>query len=196
MIHPDNPQRISTDYLARLDKDPPGTWLAQRKYDGWRRVLAKEKGKWTAYSKHQSAGSTQAMPQNLLDALDALPVYDGTVLDSEWMGNRCSQWVQGHTLHIFDVLAIGNDSGIRRWLRDVPFEKRHVEMLAMLSGCKPPLFLVECVPNPGMLDLFQRQLQEPLSEGIVVRKASSGLILDQNKPATNASWFKIKYREV
>ena len=45
----DNPTLISLDMLRQLDTDPPGTWLAQSKYDGWRRTM------WSTLSSSSSA---------------------------------------------------------------------------------------------------------------------------------------------
>jgi len=50
--------------------------------------------------------------------------------------------------------------------------------------------------NPGLVEIFQQQMQDPLSEGLVVRRADSGLILDLRAPKENPLWFKLKYRNI
>ena len=203
MIYPDSPMPVSVDFLKRIDADPPGTWLAQPKLDGWRRVLVYEKGEWSQFAKHHSEGSDRTLPLALWDALKAWSPRDGTVFDAEWMGMRCKD-VAGqrtHSLHVFDLLRFEGD-----WLRGTPFWLRYETLGRLLpaveiSGRGPEwqqrtIFQVRAYPNPGLVDFFQQQMQDPLSEGLVVRRADSKLILSTRACADNPMVFKCKYRGI
>lgn len=179
--YPDNPVPVSVDFLKKLDADPPGTWLAQPKLDGWRRIIHFDHGTWIAQAKRGSEGHLKSMPEIICRELDKIAQeIDGESWDCEWMGNRCKGDVGAHTLHPFDVLRHNGE-----WLRDMPFASRYQRAS-----------LVQTSPNPGLLDLFQQQMQDPLSEGLVVRRADSKLILNPNKCADNPLWFKVKYRNI
>lgn len=202
MVHPDNPSLVSVDFLKKLDADPPGTWLAQPKLDGWRRVLVKgpyANGTypWTAHAKRGSEGAVKPFPPDLAAELERLPVPDGTAFDAEWVGPHVAEHFKSfgfsgprHSLHIFDCLMWEG-----KWLRTTPFKHR-VGLLRIYGPPERNIFTVQKVPNPGLVDLFQQQLTNPLSEGLVIRRADSGLILSETKCADNPLWFKIRYRNI
>lgn len=108
----DNPTRATLDTLKRLDKDPPGTWLAQPKYDGWRRWYAN--GQW--HSKHSTGPASRPMPKVLTDAFDGWhkalsdgyeehgrKQWAGLGIDAEWIGPRHTG--QADTLVLFDMIC-------------------------------------------------------------------------------------------
>lgn len=192
--HPDNPQAVSVDFLKKLDADPPGTWLAQPKLDGWRRVLHFDGDKWTAQAKRGSEGAAKELPADVMDDLQALSVPDGTSLDCEWVGPRMVENTGGkHSLHVFDVLRFEGT-----WLRGETFLDRYTRLCCiccMTDLAGNHLEQIMAWKNPGLVDLFQQQMQNPLSEGLVVRRADSKLLLNP-KCADNPMWFKVKYRNI
>lgn len=201
---PDDPTPISLDFLRRLDADPPATWIASPKYDGHRRILVKQSGGWQVFSKHRQ-GATKPLPATLAEALAALPVPEGTVFDAELMGTRGVAHDRTPRLLIFDLLM---DKG--RWLRSVPFKTRW-ELLAGLwasaqvvasiiaweaLGARFPVALVPQMTGGGLVDFFAQQMQDPLSEGLVIRHRDSTLLLDPRRVRQNPQVFKCKYRDL
>jgi hypothetical protein len=201
------------DFLARLDQDPPGTWIAQPKLDGWRRVViftdqapAAPAGLlfdlhpgWIAYGKRAGAAQCRQMPREITFILDDLASrLQGRAWDCEWMGPRLTGELAGrHHLAIFDLLMRDG-----QWLREMPFRERISAKAKLIlppaeyPAGPSPIQVVPSYTNPGFVDLFQVQMQDPLSEGLVVRKADSGLVLDPYRSASNPFWFKIKYRNI
>ena len=194
---PDNPKRVSLDFLRTLDADPPGTWLAQPKLDGWRKIADSTTGTWHYGAKHTKGDAAKPLPPELRKEFESLPWPKGIVLDCEWVGCRVVEHVKEHCLHVFDILMYEND-----WLGNMGFWERY-KLLALTfgraiwdSGLLAHVHLVPCWQNPGLVDKFMEQLQDPLSEGLVVRHKDSGLVGSFSECATNPQWFKIKYREV
>ena len=211
MVFPDDPQPISVDFLKKLDAAPPGTYFGQPKKDGWRRLIHFDAGKWTAQAKRGSEGSARPLPEELSSYLDGLAQNEclqGVTWDSELMGTRMVEHGRAKTLQVFDILR---QEG--RWLREVSFRARQDRLMLLWDELKWPLRAgvlpemsqtwtdapVQLVPtfsNPGLVDLFQQQMQDALSEGLVVRRADSTLILDLKKCTINALILKIKYRNI
>lgn len=188
MVFPDNPTRVGPEFLRMCDKEEPGRYIAQPKYDGYRRLAHIDGGKVVWQAKHKS----EAAPMHDQDSCDRrLSVLDGVTLDCEYVGPRlCCGVKPPQTLHVFDVLRHEG-----HWLRGTPFVVR----LAILEKIMIPA--VPChgsrdrlAKNPGLLDFFIEQMQDPTSEGIVVRRADSGLILDESRCRDNPMWWKVKNR--
>jgi hypothetical protein len=207
---PDNPTRISAALLKRLDADAPGTWLAQPKYNGWRCVIWSPgsapgvEQQWVYASKYKTGPRAKPPPKELRKALEALFWPEtagpppGCAFDAEWMGPR------GGTPHfvLFDLVSF------HEWLGNMPFQDRYDwladlyeqattghSMGALDSLRRDPLVkLAPCWRNPGLHDRYLEQLQDPLSEGLVLRRADSKLIGSFDGPADNPQWFKVKYK--
>lgn len=198
MFHVDNPTAVSPDFLKKIDQDPPGTWIAQPKYDGWRRCAWRVDGKWIWQSKKGSAGADVAMPANLVSELESLPLKAGVDigLDCEWVGKRMVESVDRDRLIIFDVMT------------DKTFEMRLGTLYALEAFRKDqkkigsPERDAQCVEfcgswtNPGLFDRFQEQMTNPLSEGLVVRRADSRHLMGRNGCLTNPHVLKVKYRNI
>lgn len=204
--YPDNPSRVSLAFLKDLDAQAPGTWLAQPKLDGWRKIADNTSGQWVYSAKHDTGPAAKPLPDELRREFEALPWPPNIVLDMEWCGNRCVQHVKEHSLHVFDLLSCDlrildllsyGDDG---WLGQVPFEKRYsaleyiVQMLPVLGGKPKHVHLIPCRKNPGLVDYFAEQLTNPLSEGLVVRHKDSKLVGSFTKPAVGDRMFKVKHR--
>lgn len=201
---PDQPLLCSLDHLKKMDDDPPGTWLAQSKLDGRRRFAVLQDGKWTYRAKNRD--DAQALPADLRASFEAIPWPDGLGLDFEFCGLR----KQGDqpSIWIFDMFRFHNAD-----LFNMRFDERVARLsilgAQMLLTSMPSfdssdvdcdnfehLHFVESVPNPGLVDFFVEQMQNPLSEGIVVRRADSTMIGSYNKCAENSAWVKCKFDRV
>lgn len=199
-MFPDNPTPISLNMLESLerrDADKPGRWIAQPKMDGWRRCCFRSMGgRWTYTSKRQSAGSTIELPPELRSALERLALrYQNArhggrtwplALDCEWIGKRMVEHVDFDRLWIFDLL-----------LPDLPFSQRLELLDDLQEHCREAV--VQVMPhwsNPGLVERFQDQLTDPLSEGLVVRRADSVHLLGEKDCKVHPLVFKVKYRDV
>lgn len=197
---PDDPMRISSDYLKRLsDEKKPGTWIAQPKYDGWRRPAYKIDGKWTFFAKRGTGEeSKRTPPPDISRALDALDLPDGTAFDAEWMGPRdINGLLKGrHYLVLFDLQYQAGE-----WLGAVPFEERLKRMRKMLHDAKyyvgdASFINVAPTVDSDWFKYYTEMTKDPLVEGIVLKEASGGLVGDYAKAKDNGSWYKVKYRDI
>lgn len=191
MRYPDNPTPISSDLLKQFDADPPGTWLAQPKLDGWRRIAVHDGTQWRYHAKPHGAGAAiPAVEADLQDEFEALPWPPGLGLDMEWVGPRHAG--AAHSLHVFDMFQFGGAPGFEE-----PFEFRYGALDAIWQTVQSKDARVHLVPvfaNPGLLDRFLEQMQDPRSEGLVLRRADSTLIGKRNACATNPHVFKVKFK--
>lgn len=182
--YPDNPGEVSVDFLEKLDKDPAGTWVGQPKLDGWRRIVHVDDGVVRVQAKH--GADTRMFPENIKkDLSKKIDGMTGLSLDCEWVGPRkdAKHLTPGDRLFCFDILRHNGE-----WLRDTPFAER----ILLLDDLK--LLGVPVFTNPELVEKFYVQLTDPMSEGIVIRHASSKLILRDGRCADNPLWFKAKMR--
>lgn len=189
-MFPDNPTPISLDLLRKLDGERPGRWIAQPKMDGWRRCCCWNGRRWNITSKRQSAGSTIPLPAEIRSALEALAVLSPLNLDCEWVGKRMVEHVERDVLWIFDLLHQRMTAEDRLFYLD--------EQIAPLlsEGGTGPIRVVPHWSNPGLVQRFEEQLLDPLSEGLVIRRADSLPLLNPRQCATHPLCFKVKYRNI
>jgi ATP-dependent DNA ligase len=193
--YPDDPSRVTADYLAQLERDYPGMWLAQVKGDGWRRPGYLEDGEWKFYSKRGDGNeAAKQPPQDLVDELAGMGWPDGTALDMEWMGPRCVEELQGrHEFWVFDILFHRG-----RWLgRRVGFADRLALLGEVWAGLAPgPRVRLLEARDRDLTAFYEEQRRDPLSEGLVLRQRDSGLVGSLSKPTKNPAMIKVKYREI
>jgi ATP-dependent DNA ligase len=191
----DNPQSASLDLLRTLDAEEPGRWIAQPKYDGWRRFAFRYDDGWKWIHKPGGTGGIRPLPPDIKAQFESMPWPEGIGLDMEWMGPRDAGGKD--SLHVFDILKNEGE-----WVGDLPFAKRLFVLagvwLKMSCDSKGPLpkdvHLVRCTPNPGLMDLFAMQLQDEKSEGLVVRRSDSKIVGHDLKCGVNPHWFKFKFK--
>ena len=170
----DTPQPVTVAFLASLDRQPSGTWLCQPKLDGWRRLVRLSGGVVYSTPRRGGTGDGRPLPPEIVRAVQDSPWLEGLGLDCEWVGPRRAG--QPHSLHVFDLFS------------DQRFSERYVR-LSLFPWPKKNLRLVPCWGNHGMVERFYEQLQDPASEGLVVRRADSRLV-----GGVNPLWFKVKFR--
>lgn len=196
MRYPDSPALISLDMLVKLDKDPPGTWLAQTKIDGRRRMIYKDAGKYTWVAKNK--GDSMPVPADLRDEFERLPWPDGIGLDCEWFGPRD---VKGeHKMYILDLLVLSGE-----WYGQHPYAKRCADLYDILNPhiCGPDDMWMSMSRYPRIkhtvnarmdfVRLFEQEKRNPVSEGLVIRKATSTIIGNRTHSATNPEMLKVKF---
>jgi ATP-dependent DNA ligase len=193
--------RVSEDFLRKMqDEKAPGTWIAQPKYDGWRRPAYKADGRWRFHAKRGTGDEAKRTPPpDVAAALDALALPDGTALDAEWMGPRdiYGKLAGRNYLVVFDMPYHG---GV--WQGAVPFAERLASMTTLIALARAKAGkaaeLVQVAPSAdrGWHDYFAQQKQDPLTEGVVLKEACSLLVGDLQKARDNGGWYKVKYRDI
>ena len=189
MIYPDAPRQISADFLARLDADPPGTWVGGPKKDGKQRCLHYDNGRCVITAKqHKERDEMQRH-------ISPPKCDDGVSISGEWVGPRkdSNGNMPRHFFYVFEILRFRGE-----WLRDMSRSARYHTLRLVLrkaamreDGAAQWGLLLE-VPNPGLVDLLGHQLTDPESEGVVIRRADSGLILSEQRNEVNPLCLKCK----
>lgn len=188
MIHryPDSPILCSVDMLHKMDADLPGTWIATAKIDGRRRCAYKEPSGWRYIAKNRR--DAQPLPDDLRKEFEALPWPDGIGLDMEWSSLRQSGDEQG--LWIFDFLEMRG-----KWIGDRPYSER-IAVMEVYFPVSQRIHQLHWIDNPGLCMFFEQQITNPLSEGIVVRRADSTLIGNWDRSVENGAIRKFKFDRI
>ena len=197
--HVDNPNRVSLDFLRKLDAEPAGTYIGSPKLDGWRKICDNTDGTWHYGAKHTTGDAAKPLSAMLQTAFASLNWPRGLGRDSEWIGPRHT--ALRHSLHIFDILVHEG-----QWLGSMGYERR-LDLLAAVckqAGVTVPdksepesdVFLMPTWSNPGLTLRFVEQMENSLSEGLVIRHRHSGLIGSFTGPVCNPHIFKVKFTQV
>lgn len=193
---PDSPRLIDLDMLRKLDAEPAGTYLAQPKIDGVRRMCYKTGGVWTYYAKNKK--EPVALPDGLRQEWESLPWPDGIGLDCELSGPRDVGGVP--MLWVFDLLMLDG-----QWHGGYTFRERRARIYDIVNPheCNGHweqfrrsghIRVLNNTPNPDMVDLLERQKENPLSEGIVVSRADRQIVGSYRHSATpDAGYYKVKF---
>ena len=194
--HPDNPMAIDVDFMQRIDKEKPGTWIAQPKLDGWRRLAFFDGKTWEIRAKHNDGPAAKAWPPHLQASWMEVPWPAGVGLDMEWVGPQRSSSYGSDSIWVFDLIQH------KAWLGGLGFEQRYAMLTQMWAKIQPiivernlPIHITPCYRNPGLGNFYLQQLQDPMSEGIVIRRADSKLVGSFKSPADNPLWFKLKFKK-
>jgi ATP-dependent DNA ligase len=193
--YPDDPSRISAEALAKLEQDYPGAFIAQVKGDGWRRPAYIEDGEVTFYAKSGDGGPAAKLPpQDLIDEFVSMGWPDGIALDMEWMGPRLKDVLRGrHEFWVFDMVYQDH-----RWLgKRVGFEERlrRLRQVWETLATVPRVKLLQTWDS-DLVQRFEEQKQNPLSEGLVIRSKTSKLIGSATSKKKNPGMMKVKYRDI
>lgn len=196
MYFPDNPTDVSPDFLKKIDQDTPGTWIAQPKMDGHRKICAFNGSAWHVSGKKGGTGEHSKIPKEIMAELMEMHFPEGIALDCEWVGPRMKEHAKRDVLYIFDILTYPEPEdrlyyAHRRYLLKLLIGRWY-------NGANPEKAIagVPSWQNPGLFDRFQEQMTNPLSEGLVVRRADSRHLMGRNGCLTNPLIFKCKYRNI
>lgn len=200
---PDDPNRISAQYLAQLDQDPPGTFIAQPKYDGWRRPAYLFPDGWRFFAKRGTGEeAAKQPPDDLVKEFASLNWPPGVALDMEWVGPRCKDDLlrrygsrDYNGFRIFDMLYMNGE-----WIGGMPFGERlrNLETIFSLAsgGSVSERIFVAPWTDRGLVQFFEQSKQDPLLEGIVLKRAKSRLEGHPTSAKKNPQWFKVKWRDI
>ena len=191
--YPDDPIRVPFSELDYYESQ--GGWMAQPKWDGWRRPLYLEDGVWQFRSKYDKGPQAATRPpEPLIAELESLKFPDGTAFDAEWMGPR--QEKGRHFFVLLDLLYWGGE-----WMGEVPCRTRYENVVEAMDRYRchttvkvPNVQVVDSVDS-GFMELFEKQKKNPLTEGVVLKHGDSKLIGNMGRPQDNKLWKKVKYRE-
>lgn len=187
--NPDVPRLITLDYLRELDREPPGTYRGLPKIDGRRRIAHKCAGVWNWRAKNR--GDSMPLPAQLKQDFESLPWPDGMELDMEFSGPRHAKGIP--ELHIFDMLQFGNE-----WQGDEEFRRRYDYLKRTFERFlkRDHVHLIPAYTNPGLVDRYAEQLTNPLSEGLVIRRADSTMTGHPSKCfEAKSGYYKVKHEE-
>jgi ATP-dependent DNA ligase len=194
--YPDNPNQVGPAVLLQVEREEPGKFVGQFKWDGWRHPLYFYEGKWHEFAKHTYQAKKE-VPAALLKELESLQFPEGTAFDTEWMGNRCTLALNGrHFFVLFDLLYYNG-----KWQGDVPYIERYgnlktlVELHKAKAGKDTPNIILEPIREVGLEAMFQESKKNPLTEGIVVKARNSKLKGGTIACQHNGSWMKVKWRQ-
>ena len=201
---PDDPNRISFERLQEIQEEyGPGAFIAQPKWDGWRRPAYFYPNGWKFYAKRGDGGEAKRQPpSDLVEEFKAMNWPKGIALDMEWIGPRCVSelheryGVKGYNgFHIFDILYIEGE-----WVGTMPFLERlkNLATIFALATKGEANERIQIVPHTDseMVAMFQGAVQDPLLEGIVLRRARSKLVGHPTKASKNPQMMKVKYRDI
>ncbi len=180
---PDSPKTISLSRLEELDAAEPGTYYASAKLDGRRRVAYFDGTTWTYRAKNR--GDAQPIAEEARKEFESLPWPAGIGLDVEITGLRAVG--DADYIYIFDLLYFQGE-----WTQ-MSFEQRRVMLAIWGLVHRQRVRYAKYVANPGMMDLFKEQIADPLSEGIVIRRADQVNIGHHEKSQENPFLWKCKY---
>jgi ATP-dependent DNA ligase len=189
-------------WLAQANKEERNDYVATKKMDGWRRFIYWDSNGLVLLSKSRGAGeeARRPLPDGLMDQLRELvqrmPL--GSAWDVEWMGPRC-HCEDGLVIH--DLLYSAGT-----WMGHLGYEKRHPMVVKMMEAAKasdvaPSIKVVEAWRGVDLEELFEAQRQDPLSEGLVLKKVGVPLVQTDpgkicSKVLDNWNYVKIKYRDI
>ncbi len=187
-LWPPNPVNVSLDVLAQLDASTSGTFLAQKKLDGRRRIVTRNMdGSYTWLSKSRSAEDSKPVPAGLAYTFEAMDWPTGITLDVEYVHLRQQNGTP--ELYVFDVLALHGE-----WL-SMPFEMRYRILNAFgILNDTPNVHRVPVMANPHMTALYEALQPDPLCEGIVIRAANQVNVGTRDKCCDGAGIMKVKFR--
>lgn len=189
---PDNP--ISGNALNLLNFQKTNKYVAQLKWDGWRRPVYFFADKTELFAKHEKIAKTP-MPKGLMEQIHALgkALPKDTAFDAEWMGPRVVQHTNGrHWMILLDLLWFDG-----QWMGDVPFQARWEKMRKLIYSMNGlGINDIEMCEN-GETDLmgtYVKSKENSLTEGIVVKDSLGTLIGNPVRCQENPGWIKVKWR--
>lgn len=188
--YPDSPTLINLSVLAKLDADPPGTWIGTQKVDGRRLMCYKEPtmdglkcSEWRYRAKNKE--DAMPLPEPLKTEFESMAWPSGVGLDVERTGLRKAG--DRSQLFVFDLLHLDG-----QWVGNWPYQKRYLWLYDnWISSMN--VFLVEARPNPGLVEYFHEQRKDPLSEGLVVSAADCTIKGSYHRSAESSRMFKVKF---
>jgi len=184
---------IPKPMLARSADDLPigPTWTYEVKWDGYRSIAVKDGARVKLWSRNQK-DLTRDYP-GIEAALGKLRpasfVIDGEIVALDSAGRPSFQVLQHRATRglslayvAFDVLAVGNESLLRR-----PLEERRAQLRSVLAPIPAGVIMSEALPgSPKRIEAEIRRLG---LEGVVAKRSDSLYVPGERSDA----WVKVKF---
>jgi hypothetical protein len=188
--------------MHKLERMSPGIWWGFTKGDGWRRPCYFDERGWTYYAKRGEGEEARKSPPDVLrKQFESMKWPRGMALDLEWMGPRLREYFpseHNHEFWIFDILY--HDW---KWQGKVGFADRWEllnEVYDDACGGKPedfPRIRLLTPAKENLVEAFEEEKGNPLSEGLVLRHVEGHLIGNLDKAQKNpVAMKKVKYRSI
>ncbi len=184
------PEKILEEFfppmLATLvEEAPPGDWLAEVKYDGYRAICALSNRRVAMWTRNQLdlAGRFPAVARALSQIVVGDAVIDGevAVLDAEGVPRfELIQQGKDGVLFAFDLLRLDGED-----LRGRPLQERRDLLRSLLSNAPPEVRLSEEVPGP--IDEALESMRRRGMEGLILK--ARGSLYEKGR---SREWLKLK----
>lgn len=177
----------------------PDRYVMERKYDGWRAILIAN-GKTRLWTRQRRLIE---VPESLQEALEALRLPRGTVLDGEiWNPSKRGGWKdpegEGCHLTLWDCVRDGTKDVGRR-----PFEERRKVLEDMVGNSCGPIGLTEQTPvSAEALALIHAEakasrvdgeLRSGFIHGVVLKRRGSPRHDHPTRSVEHADWLKVVF---
>jgi len=171
---------------------PPGDWLYELKWDGYRAIGIKAADEAILLSRNQN-DLTEKFPA-IADALKKLPcrdaILDGEIVALDPQGRSQFQLLQDYQLHVsrpplawyvFDLLSLDGKN-----LTQLPLTDRKARLATLLKNAPAPIH--QSSPLNGAYKTLLAQVRKHHLEGLVAKRPAS-----KYEPARRSgAWIKIK----
>lgn len=186
------PQQFAPQLATLVSQPPPGKWLYEIKYDGYRILARVLKGEvrlftrnghdWTTKLPQQAAAlSTLELADSWLDgeivALNSDGLPDFQALQSAFDANRSAKLIY----YLFDAPYLNGDD-----LRSEPIEQRRAALKQALAACTDDLIRYSDTFDSDYRDIYASACAMSL-EGLIAKRAGSPYV-----SARSADWVKLK----
>src|SRR5438105_8853219 len=186
------PDAILTAYMPPMlatlvDAAPPGEWLAEVKYDGYRALSALSNGRLAMWTRN-GIDLTARFPRvarALSQVVVGDAVIDGEVCVLDPSGVPRFELIQqgrheDAVLFAFDLLRLDGDD-----LRERPLRERRDLLQSLLSNAPPEVRLAEEVPGP--IPEALEKMRERGLEGLILKTPDSPY-----EKGRSRAWLKLK----
>ena len=188
------PEQFTPQLATLVDRAPPGDWLYEIKFDGYRMLARIRDGEVRLFTRNGNDW-TERLPRQV-KALEALKLkdswLDGEVVSLNADGLPDFQALQnafdiGRSLdivyYLFDAPFLDAQD-----LRDAPVEERRAALKAALSASRSKLLRFSEAFAANHHDIFESACDLAL-EGVIGKRAGSPYVSSRN-----ADWIKLKCR--
>jgi len=174
------PDRLQHIYSLRMIRE--GDFLCQTKHDGYYAVIIKD-GDYKVLSRHNKP---LAVSPSMMEAVRSLDLKDGTVLHGEWTGLR--QADRSESIVLFSITYLAYE-----WLGTLTEEERFGFLTSLGMKPHPSIPIVENQIT-GYAQMYKRMVDDPRTEGVVLKKRTTKLIGDLRSSKDNPGFYKLKWR--
>lgn len=175
--------------LSSVDEVPPGRFLFERKYDGYRALAALSGGHVRLVTRNglELGSRVPSIPRALAGLGLPDTVLDGEVVAEDASGaQRFGAMGAPGAKHLFFVFDVLRDRGAD--VRALPLESRRAALERLLAATKPPVHLAERVEGEAEQALAEARRRG--WEGLIAKRRGSAY-----EGKRSRAWLKLKLRQ-